>query len=86
MSKYITLDRLYDFLVEDNPELQIQIQEDGNLNIVAPTTLLENEEFMTELQETIMKVVVMGMSMGMYLPSELTEMLENYTKGYGDKK
>lgn len=86
MGKYIDLDKLYDFIIEDNPQLQIQILEDGNLNIAAPSTLIENEEFMTELQETIQKVVVMGLSMGLYLPSEITEMLETYTKGEGDKK
>lgn len=86
MSKYIDLDKLYAFITEDNPQLQVQILEDGNLNIAAPSTLIENEEFMAELQETIQKVVVMGLSMGLYLPSEITEMLETYTKGEGDKK
>lgn len=75
-----TLEQLYDMLTEENPQLQIQIMEDGNMQVVAPTTFVENPEMMEELELHVMKITAMAAQMGMFFPSEITAMLENYTE------
>lgn len=76
----LTIEQLYDMLSEENPQLQIQIKEDGNLEVVAPTTFVENVEIMEQLEQHVMKIVYMAASMGMFLPSEMTEMLKNFAE------
>lgn len=75
-----TLDDLYNMLTEENPQLQIQILEDGNMEVIAPTSFTENVEMMEQLQLHVMKITSMAASMGMFFPSEITSMLQNYTE------
>jgi hypothetical protein len=75
-----TLEELYQMLTEENPQLQIEILEDGNMRVVAPSTFLDNAEMMERLQLQVMKVTSMAAQMGMFFPSEITAMLENYTE------
>lgn len=75
-----TLEDLYNMLTEENPQLQIQILEDGNMEVIAPTSFTENVEMMEQLQLHVMKITSMSASMGMFFPSEITSMLQNYTE------
>lgn len=81
----ITLDILYSLLMEENPLVNVSITEEGNFNISGPTNLIENQELMEVLAEKITQVVQMSIQMGLYLPSELTAMLEDYIKEEGEK-
>lgn len=81
----ITLDILYNLLMEENPLVNVSITEEGNFNISGPTNLIENQELMEVLAEKITQVVQMSIQMGLYLPSELTAMLEDYIKEEGEK-
>lgn len=74
------LEQLYEMLSEENPQLQIEILEDGNISVIAPDQFLNDAELMETLQLQIMKVTSMAASMGMFFPNEITSMLENYTK------
>jgi len=76
----IDLKDFHDLITQENPELQIEILEDGNVRIAAPDHLLANKEFLQEIENRIHEVVNMALSIGLFLPSELTEMLTNYVK------
>lgn len=76
----IDLKDFHDLITQENPELQIEILEDGNVRIAAPDHLLANKEFLQEIENRIHEVVNMALSIGLFLPSELTEMLNNYVK------
>lgn len=80
-----TIEDLYDMLTEENPQLQVELLEDGNLSVVGPSTFVDNPELMEQLQLHVMKVTSMAASMGMFFPNEMTTMLKHYTEN-GDKE
>lgn len=80
-----TMEDVHDMLMEENPQIQIQILEDGNMEVVAPSTFVEDPELMEELQLHVMKIMSMAATMGMFFPNEMTAMLDKYTE-IGDTK
>lgn len=81
----IDLKDFHDLITQENPELQINLTEDGQIRIAAPEELLSNKDFLAEVENRVYEVVNMALSIGMFLPSELTNMIDSYISEGGNQ-
>ena len=81
----IDLKDFHDLITKENPEIQIDLTEDGQIRIAAPGELLANKDFLAEVENRVYEVVNMALSIGMFLPSELTNMIDSYVNEGGSK-
>lgn len=81
----IDLKNFHDLITQENPELQINLTEDGQIRIAAPEELLSNKDFLVEVENRVYEVVNMALSIGMFLPSELTNMIDSYISEGGNQ-
>lgn len=81
----IDLKDFHDLITQENPELQIYLTEDGQIRIAAPEELLSNKDFLAEVENRVYEVVNMALSIGMFLPSELTNMIDSYISEGGNQ-
>lgn len=81
----IDLKDFHDLITQENPELQINLTEDGQIRIAAPEELLANKDFLAEVENRVYEVVNMALSIGMFLPSELTNMIDSYISEGGNQ-
>ncbi len=81
----IDLKNFHDLITQENPELQINLTEDGQIRIAAPEELLSNKDFLAEVENRVYEVVNMALSIGMFLPSELTNMIDSYISEGGNQ-
>lgn len=81
----IDLKDFHDLITKENPEIQINLTEDGQIRVAAPGELLANKDFLVEVENRVYEVVNMALSIGMFLPSELTNMIDSYVNEGGSK-
>lgn len=81
----IDLKDFHNLITQENPEIQINLTEDGQIRIAAPEELLGNKDFLAEVENRVYEVVNMALSIGMFLPSELTNMIDSYVNEGGNK-
>lgn len=77
----MNLEQFYELLLDENVPIQITIDEDGNLSIVAPEEVNNNQEMVMSLASNAEKVIWMSSEMGMMFPDSVMEAIRTFVEG-----